>query len=131
MNLHYMEYLEEVDDGRLVALIEDWIEANPALVQKLYTTYKAAGEFIVKNPEEAATLIAPKSTAEDRAALVELIKANDRLGMNIRTAAEVRKEIRFVYDAGKSIAFPADPSLLQGFAAGKLAVNTPQNFRHS
>ena len=30
MNLHYMEYLEEVDDARFVALIEDWIEANPA-----------------------------------------------------------------------------------------------------
>ena len=30
MNLHYMEYLEEVDDVRFVALIEDWIEANPA-----------------------------------------------------------------------------------------------------
>jgi len=30
MNLHYMEYLEEVDDIRFVALIEDWISANPA-----------------------------------------------------------------------------------------------------
>jgi uncharacterized heparinase superfamily protein len=30
MNLHYMEYLEEVDDGRLRALVGDWIEANPA-----------------------------------------------------------------------------------------------------
>ena len=31
--------------------------------------------------------------------------------MNIRTAAEVSKEIKSVYDAGKSIAFlPSDPS---------------------
>ncbi len=30
MNLHYMEYLEEVDDARFLALIEDWIAANPA-----------------------------------------------------------------------------------------------------
>ncbi|HXT05499.1 MAG TPA: alginate lyase family protein [Roseiarcus sp.] len=30
MNLHYMEYLEEVDDARFVSLIEDWILANPA-----------------------------------------------------------------------------------------------------
>ena len=30
MNLHYMEYLEEVDDARFVALIDDWIAANPA-----------------------------------------------------------------------------------------------------
>jgi uncharacterized heparinase superfamily protein len=30
MNLHYMEYLEEVDDARFLALIDDWIAANPA-----------------------------------------------------------------------------------------------------
>ncbi len=29
MHLHYMEYLEEVDDPLLAALIEDWIRANP------------------------------------------------------------------------------------------------------
>ncbi len=30
MNLHYMEYLEEVDDVRFLSLIDDWIAANPA-----------------------------------------------------------------------------------------------------
>jgi uncharacterized heparinase superfamily protein len=30
MNLHYMEYLEDVDDARFLALVDDWIEANPA-----------------------------------------------------------------------------------------------------
>jgi uncharacterized heparinase superfamily protein len=30
MNLHYMEYLEEVDDAGFVALVDDWIESNPA-----------------------------------------------------------------------------------------------------
>ena len=30
MNLHYMEYLEEVDDARFLALVDDWIAANPA-----------------------------------------------------------------------------------------------------
>jgi len=29
MNLHYMEYLEEVDDLCFIALIDDWIAANP------------------------------------------------------------------------------------------------------
>lgn len=29
MNLHYMEYLEAVDDERCQSLIESWIEANP------------------------------------------------------------------------------------------------------
>jgi ABC-type nitrate/sulfonate/bicarbonate transport system substrate-binding protein len=40
------------------------------LIPKLYATYKEAAEFIAKHPEEAAVLIAPKSTPEDRAALV-------------------------------------------------------------
>lgn len=30
MNLHYMEYLEGVDDEAFTRLVEDWIEANPA-----------------------------------------------------------------------------------------------------
>ena len=30
MNLHYMEYLEEADDIGFLALIDDWIAANPA-----------------------------------------------------------------------------------------------------
>jgi NitT/TauT family transport system substrate-binding protein len=83
----------------------DWIEANPTLVQKLYTTYKQAGEFIAKNPEEAANIIAPKSTAEDRAALVELIKANDRLGMAVVGANEVSKQIEAVYKAGMDVGY--------------------------
>ncbi len=83
----------------------DWIEANPALVQKLYTTYKAAGEFIAKNPEEAATLISPKATPEDHAALVALIKANDRLGMSVVGAKEIGKQIEAVYKAGIDVGF--------------------------
>ena len=88
-----------------VAAHSDWVDANPALVQKLYTTYKQAGEFIAKNPEEAATLIAPKSTPEDRAALVELIKANDRLGMAVVGANEVSKQIEAVYKAGIDVGY--------------------------
>ena len=52
-----------------------------------------------------------KGTDDDRKAIAELIRSNDRLGMNIRTAAEVGKEIKSVFDAGRSIAFlPSDPS---------------------
>src|SRR6476660_4810685 len=36
-----------------IAAHTDWIEQNPALVQKLYATYKVAGEYIVKHPEES------------------------------------------------------------------------------
>jgi NitT/TauT family transport system substrate-binding protein len=88
-----------------VAAHSDWIEANQALIPKLYATYKEAGEFIAKNPEEAASLIAPKSSPEDRAALVSLIKANDRLGMSVVGANDVRKQIEAVYKAGIDVGY--------------------------
>ena len=94
-----------------VAAHDDWIEANQALIPKLYATYKEAGEFIAKNPEEAAVLIAPKSSPEDRAALVSLIKANDRLGMSVVPAGEVAKQIEAVYKAGIDVGyFKSQPS---------------------
>jgi NitT/TauT family transport system substrate-binding protein len=94
-----------------VAAHADWIEQNPTLVPKLYATYKAAGEFIAKNPAEAAEMIAPKSTPDDKAALVSLIKANDRLGMNVVSAADVRKQIEAVYKAGIDVGYlKAQPS---------------------
>jgi len=88
-----------------VAAHSDWIEANQALIPKLYATYKDAGDFIAKNPEEAATLIAPKSTPEDRAALVSLIKSNERLGMNVVPAGDVAKQIDAVYKAGVDVGY--------------------------
>ena len=88
-----------------VAAHSDWIEANQALIPKLYATYKEAGDYIAKNPEESAKLIAPKSTPEDQAALVSLIKANDRLGMSVVGANEVRKQIEAVYKAGIDVGY--------------------------
>jgi NitT/TauT family transport system substrate-binding protein len=88
-----------------VAAHNDWIEANQALIPKLYATYKEAGDYIAKNPEESAKLIAPKSTPEDQAALVSLIKANDRLGMSVVGANEVRKQIEAVYKAGIDVGY--------------------------
>ncbi len=94
-----------------VAAHSDWIEANPTLIPKLYAAYKQASEFIQKNPEEAAALIAPKSTPEDRAALVALIKANDRLGMAVAPAGDVAKQIDAVYKAGIDVGyFKSQPS---------------------
>jgi ABC-type nitrate/sulfonate/bicarbonate transport system substrate-binding protein len=94
-----------------VAAHTDWAEKNRDLIPKLYAAYKEAGQWTAAHPEDAAKLIMPKGTDEDRKAIVELIRANDRLGMNIRTAAEVSKEIKSVYEAGKSINFlPSEPS---------------------
>jgi len=94
-----------------VAAHTDWIEANQALIPKLYATYKAAGEYIQKHPEESAALIAPKASPPDQAALVSLIKANDRLGMSIVGASDVRKQIEAVYKAGIDVGYlKAQPS---------------------
>jgi NitT/TauT family transport system substrate-binding protein len=88
-----------------LAAHDGWIAANEALIPKLYAAYQQAGEYIAKNPEESAKLIAPKSTPEDQAALVSLIKANDRLGMSVVGANEVRKQIEAVYKAGIDVGY--------------------------
>ena len=94
-----------------VAAHIDWVEKNPALVPKLYATYKEAADWVAAHPDDASKLIAPKGTPDDQKAIADLIRANDRLGMNVQWASDVRKEINSVYSAGKSIAFlPADPS---------------------
>ena len=94
-----------------LAAHQAWIDKNRPLVPKLYATYKAAAEWLVANPEEAAKIISPKGTAEDHKAVADIVKANDRLGLNIKWAADIRKEIGFVYAAGKSTGFlPGDPS---------------------
>lgn len=88
-----------------IAAHADWIEANQALIPKLYATYKAADEYIVKHPEESAAIIAPKSTPADLEALVSLIKSNERLGMSVVGANEVRKQIEAVYKAGIDVGY--------------------------
>ncbi len=94
-----------------VAAHVDWAEKNQKLIPKLYAAYKEAADWVVAHPEEASKLIAPRGTADDQKAIADLIKANDRLGMNVKWASDVRKEINSVYAAGKSISFlPADPA---------------------
>ena len=94
-----------------VAAHIDWVEKNQKLIPKLYAAYKEASEWVTAHSDDAAKLIAPKGTPDDRKAIAELIRANDRLGMNVQWASDVRKEINSVYSAGKSIAFlPSEPS---------------------
>ena len=88
-----------------VAAHDDWIAANQALIPKLYATYKEAGAYIAAHPEEAVALIAVKASPADRAALVSLIKANDRLGMSVVPAGEVAKQIDAVYKAGVDVGY--------------------------
>src|ERR1700688_226462 len=88
-----------------------WAEKNPKLVPKLYATYKEAADWVMAHPDDASKLIAAKGTPDDQKAIAQLIRANDRLGMNVQWASDVAKEIKSVYSAGRSIAFlPSDPS---------------------
>jgi NitT/TauT family transport system substrate-binding protein len=94
-----------------VAAHIDWVEKNQALIPKLYAAYKDAAEWVATHPDEASKLIAIRGTPDDQKAIAELIRANDRLGMNVQWAFDVAREINSVYAAGKSNAFlPADPS---------------------
>jgi ABC-type nitrate/sulfonate/bicarbonate transport system substrate-binding protein len=94
-----------------VAAHADWADQNPALVAKLYATYKAAAEWIMQNPDEAAPLVAPKSTPEDLKAMASLIRSNERLAISLVPANDIRKEIEAVYRAGIDVGyFPALPS---------------------
>jgi NitT/TauT family transport system substrate-binding protein len=88
-----------------LAAHDDWIEANQALIPKLYATYKEAGDYIVKHPEESAAMISPNATLADLEALVSLIKSNDRLGMNVIGASDVHKQIEAVYKAGIDVGY--------------------------
>jgi NitT/TauT family transport system substrate-binding protein len=89
----------------------DWADQNPGLVAKLYATYKAAAEWIAKNPDEAAPLVAPGASAEDVKSMASLIRSNERLAMSLAGANEIRSEIEAVYKAGIDVGyFPAQPS---------------------
>ena len=97
-----------------------WAEKNKNLIPKLFAAYKEAAEWVTANPEAASRLILPKGTPDDQKAIAALIRHNDRLGMNVRWASDLRKEINSVYAAGKSIAFlPADPSPTTIYEGGK------------
>jgi len=89
----------------------DWADQNPALVAKLYATYRAAADWVVKNPDEAAPLVAPGANADDVKAMASLIRSNERLAISLVGANEVRKEIEAVYKAGIDVGyFPTMPS---------------------
>jgi ABC-type nitrate/sulfonate/bicarbonate transport system substrate-binding protein len=88
-----------------VAAHLDWIAANKPLIPKLYATYKEAAEWVAANPDEASALISPKGSPETRKAIADLVRANDRLGMNVKPASALSAEIGAVYKVGKATGF--------------------------
>jgi NitT/TauT family transport system substrate-binding protein len=94
-----------------VAAHIDWVEKHKPLVPKLLAAYKEAADWVIANPDPAAKLISPKGNPEDQKAISDLIRANDRLGLNVRWAGDVKKEIQSVYAAARAINFfPGEPS---------------------
>ncbi len=91
-----------------VAAHADWADAHPDLVKKLYATYKLAADWIQKHPDEAAPLIFPKSPPADQKDIALLIRANERLGISLAGATEIRKEIEAVYKAGIDVGYFKD-----------------------
>jgi NitT/TauT family transport system substrate-binding protein len=88
-----------------VAAHAEWVDAHPDLVKKLYATYKAAAEWTQKHPDEAAPLMFPKSPPADQKEIASLIRANDRLGISLAGATEIRREIEAVYKAGVALGY--------------------------
>lgn len=93
-----------------VAAHTEWVEKNPQLVPKLYATYKDAVDWTLANPDEASSIIISTGTANEQKAVADLIRANDRLGLNIQWAADLRKELLSVYRVGREMGIlPSEP----------------------
>ena len=86
-----------------VAAHTDWVAKNPKKVQELYAAYKDAADWVSANPEKAAAIIAGNGADSVKKNYTNLIKANDRLGMDVAWASDMSSEIKKVYEVGTSI----------------------------
>jgi NitT/TauT family transport system substrate-binding protein len=89
----------------------DWVDANPGAVQKLFTTYKQAAEWVQANPDQAAPLLTKGASPDELKAVAAMIKSNERLGLQFKSAHAIKKEIEAVFRAGMEIKYlPSMPS---------------------
>ncbi len=79
---------------------EEWIKANPDLVQKIYNAFKDAEKWIWANQAEAAKIIGKKCKIPVEA-IADLLKNKDRLGLNVVPAHQIEKEIFKVFEMSK------------------------------
>ena len=86
-----------------VAAQRSWIDENEELIPDLQATYEDAAEWILANPDEAAKIIAATIPDGDEAVIADLISNNDRLGLNVTSAADLADAIRSVFEAGVQI----------------------------
>ena len=92
-----------------VAAHDDWIKKNPQLVDKMYATFKEAAEWLRAHPEEGAHLVAASIKGSDEKVILQLIKDNSRLGLNVQTAGDMKKGIQAVYAAGQQSGYLNKP----------------------
>jgi len=89
-----------------VAAHLDWAESHPEEVQDLYDTYKAAADWVLENPEDAAEIVAEEIPGGDAGVIQELIETNDeRLKMNVQPASAVADGIGSVFQAGQQTGY--------------------------
>lgn len=95
-----------------VAVHREWLDEHAEEAELLQQTYEEAAEWTLANPAEAAQIIADTLDGEGVEALTDLISDNDRLGLNVRSAADLAEGIEAVFDAGVAIDyFDEAPSL--------------------
>ncbi|MFF5992789.1 ABC transporter substrate-binding protein [Prauserella flavalba] len=89
-----------------VAAQLEWAKSHPQEVQGLYDTYKAAADWVLENPEQAAEIIAKEIPGGDAGVIQQLIETNDeRLKMNVQPASAVADGIRSVFQAGQQTGY--------------------------
>jgi uncharacterized heparinase superfamily protein len=80
MNLHYMEYLEEVDEARLLGLIDEWIAANPpnrpGAWKDSHNSYALSLRVVVWGQQLAARRLAPAPVLASLAQQMRFLEAN-------------------------------------------------------
>lgn len=101
-----------------VAAHKEWADANPETIEKLYRTYKMAGDFIKENPGEAARIISDASKGKLKAVVLEDLIRSGRLGINVYWGGANRAEAKAVFKAAIEIeyleAMPAEGVLYSG-----------------
>jgi NitT/TauT family transport system substrate-binding protein len=88
-----------------VAAHTDWAAENPDTVAALYAAYSEAAAWVQANPVDAAAIIAGDGTEALRTNYTNLIQDNERLGLNVVWANDVRDEIHSVYGVGVDLEY--------------------------
>ena len=73
-----------------VAAHTSWAAKNGKLIPKLYAAYKEAADWVGLTSRRRSQMIV-RSGNEERKAIAELVRSNERLGMNVRWASEYRR----------------------------------------